>query len=221
MLASLGGRGDTPAIRERIHRSVEESRTVVRDTEQAMKALNSVSDGQDGPRGIQRRKLIKDLQQSLRRFQDMSRAYGEKLRKYPQPPSVAAEQLEQGVAEDTESTSLMASHRREERVAVQAEILSNADLIQERAKAIRDVETSVQEVNEIMRDLAVIVSDQGVMLDSIESNIVSAQERTGAAVKELGKASEYQRRSRRAGCILLVVALIVSLVIVLWLTNAL
>ena len=65
------------------------------------------------------------------------------------------------------------------------------------------------------QDLAVLVNDQGVMLDDIESNIERVADRTGAAGGELLKAERYQRSSRNKLCIiLLVVAFVLAVIII-------
>lgn len=67
----------------------------------------------------------------------------------------------------------------------------------------------------VLQDLAVLVNDQGVMLDDIESNIERVADRTGAAGSELQKAERYQRSSRNKMCIiLLVVAFVLAVIII-------
>lgn len=67
----------------------------------------------------------------------------------------------------------------------------------------------------LLQDLAVLVNDQGVMLDDIESNIERVADRTKAAGGELQKAERYQRSSRNKMCIiLLVVAFVLAIIII-------
>ena len=47
-------------------------------------------------------------------------------------------------------------------------------------------------VNEIFKDLACMVHDQGVVVDTIEGNIEAGAARVEAGTQELAKASRYQ-----------------------------
>ena len=51
-------------------------------------------------------------------------------------------------------------------------------------------------MNEIFQDLAVLVNEQGNMIDDIEANIVSTAVRTKEAQKELTKADKNQKSAR-------------------------
>ena len=65
------------------------------------------------------------------------------------------------------------------------------------------------------QDLAVLVNDQGLMLDDIESNIERTADRTRAAGSELVRAERYQRSSRNKMCLILLIVAFVLAVIVL------
>ena len=64
------------------------------------------------------------------------------------------------------------------------------------------------------QDLAVLVNDQGVMLDDIEANIERTADRTRAAGGELGRAEQYQRASRNKMCYILLVTAFVLIILV-------
>lgn len=65
------------------------------------------------------------------------------------------------------------------------------------------------------QDLAVLVNDQGLMLDDIESNIERTADRTRAAGSELVRAERYQRSSRNKMCLILLIVAFVLAAIVL------
>lgn len=72
----------------------------------------------------------------------------------------------------------------------------NDAIYQEREEGLLEIRQQITEVNEIFKDLAVIVQEQGEMLDDIDSNIVRTEVSTEQGTKELKKASEYQKRTR-------------------------
>lgn len=96
----------------------------------------------------------------------------------------------------------------------EAEIEFQQLLIAEREAEIREIETGVQELNEIFRDLGHIVQEQGDMIDNIEYNINSLATNTQGADRELLDAHAYQRRSgRRMLCLTLIIAFVVAIVL--------
>ncbi|EIE21609.1 snare-domain-containing protein [Coccomyxa subellipsoidea C-169] len=95
------------------------------------------------------------------------------------------------------------------------QIQYNEALIDERDQGIAEISQQIGEVNEIFQDLAVLVNDQGLMLDDIESNIERTADRTRAAGSELVRAERYQRSSRNKMCLILLIVAFVLAVIVL------
>jgi len=89
-----------------------------------------------------------------------------------------------------------------------------ARLSSEREAGIRKIQTQVSEVNQIFRDLASIVSDQGQHLGSIESQAEAASAGTKQAVQELKKAVDRQRGLRqKVSCLLVAAGLFLCFVI--------
>ena len=70
------------------------------------------------------------------------------------------------------------------------------------------------------RDLAVLIGDQGGMLDDIEAGISNTAEHTTTANNELKKAAANQKKARRTMCCLVTVLILVGTLIVLVLTKA-
>ena len=91
--------------------------------------------------------------------------------------------------------------------------------VMERQMGIKDVEKQVADVSEIFRDLAVMVSEQGHMLDDIEEGLVGATDQAQAGTDELKKAVANQKKARRTLCCLVVVLLLVGSLVVLIVTK--
>ena len=70
------------------------------------------------------------------------------------------------------------------------------------------------------QDLAVLVHDQGEMVDSIEQNITRTAQHTEEANTQLRKAERHQRASRNRICfILMVVGFILAVLVVILLVT--
>lgn len=88
-------------------------------------------------------------------------------------------------------------------------------LIVERESEIRNIEQSVGELNELFRDVAHIVHEQGGQLDTISGNVQNVATDTQHADIELRSANRYQKSARGKACCLLVILAVVLLIIVL------
>lgn len=100
-------------------------------------------------------------------------------------------------------------------MADQGEVDFQESLIIERETEIRNIEQSVGELNELFRDVAHIVHEQGGQLDIISENVQNVTQDTGGANTELRSASRYQKNARNKMCCLLVILAVILAIIVL------
>ncbi|RLN44006.1 hypothetical protein BBJ28_00009726 [Nothophytophthora sp. Chile5] len=91
------------------------------------------------------------------------------------------------------------------------------DLINERDEEIQRIATSITELATIFKELAVLVIDQGTILDRIDYNMEQVVEQTEKGIEELEKAEKTQKNSRPMKCIglLLVMIFVMTLLLVL------
>ena len=101
------------------------------------------------------------------------------------------------------------------RLASQDEVDFQESLIIERESEIRNIEQSVGELNELFRDVAHIVHEQGGQLDTIHGNVVHVAADTQQADVELRSASRYQKNARGKACCLLLLLVIILVIIIL------
>jgi len=84
----------------------------------------------------------------------------------------------------------------------------------EREEGIRRIQSQVSEVNQIFRDLASIVTDQGQQFETIEQQAESSSSNTKQAVRELKKTADRQRSQReRLFCLLAAAILVLCFVL--------
>lgn len=100
-------------------------------------------------------------------------------------------------------------------LAEQGEVDFQENLIIEREGEIRQIEQSVGELNELFRDVAHIVREQGDILDTIDVNVENTLQDTRGADVELRSASRYQKAARNKACCLLLILAMVLVIIVL------
>jgi t-SNARE complex subunit (syntaxin) len=76
-----------------------------------------------------------------------------------------------------------------------------------REQAIRQLESDILDVNQIFKELATMVHEQGEIVDSIEAHVESAQIEVQEGARQLERAQTYQNRARRKQlCIILTCA---------------
>lgn len=69
-------------------------------------------------------------------------------------------------------------------------------LIQEREASIDDILTQTVQVNEVFKDLAALVDEQGTLIDAIDTNVSSAKTATEGGVTYLTQAAKYAAKYR-------------------------
>jgi syntaxin 7 len=82
---------------------------------------------------------------------------------------------------------------RQDFLQLENETVFNEAVIEEREQGIREIHQQIGEVNEIFKDLAVLVHEQGYMIDEIDKNVVGAEAATDQATHQLAKAEESQK----------------------------
>lgn len=87
------------------------------------------------------------------------------------------------------------------------------NIINEKYNEAEKVHEKILALNEIVKDVALLVNEQGEMLKDVEKNVDNAEKNTDKANQELIKAQDYQSRARRKCCIVLCVILIITMVL--------
>lgn len=91
------------------------------------------------------------------------------------------------------------------------------EAIQSRDQEISKIAQSIEELGSIFKELAVLVIDQGTILDRIDYNMEAVVEHTQTGIKQLEKAEKAQKNARPVKCIIFLVCLICVLLGILML----
>ena len=70
----------------------------------------------------------------------------------------------------------------------------NLEHLVERERAVTQLEADIMDVNQIFKDLAAMVHDQGELVDSIEANVETSSIRVSEGTEQLRQAERYQVR---------------------------
>ncbi|CAH1779246.1 unnamed protein product [Owenia fusiformis] len=95
------------------------------------------------------------------------------------------------------------------------EVDDNTQLIQQREQEINNVVKSITELNDIFRDMASMIVDQGTILDRIDYNIESTATTVEKGLQQLQKAEKYQKKNRKMLVIVVLAVVIIVMLIIL------
>ncbi|KAL6178616.1 hypothetical protein ACLB2K_050134 [Fragaria x ananassa] len=223
LVNTIGTPKDTPELREKLHKTRLHIGQLVKDTSEKLK-LASERDHHTEVNGRQKvadAKLAKDFQVVLRDFQKAQRLSAERETAYapfvPQavlPSSYTASEIDTS-DKSPEQRALLVESRRQEVLLLDNEIAFNEAIIEEREQGIQEIQQQIGEVNEIFKDLAILVHEQGTMIEDIDSNVESAHAATAQAKSHLVNAAKTQRSNSSLACLLLVIFGIVLLIVII------
>jgi syntaxin 16 len=92
-------------------------------------------------------------------------------------------------------------------------------MIQSRDQEIAQIARSIEELGSIFKELAVLVIDQGTILDRIDYNMEAVVESTKTGIQQLEKAERHQKNARPLRCIVCLSITIFVLLLILILKH--
>jgi len=219
-VALLGTRRDTQEQRLKINALGKNIKELAKEISESLKSGGTAS-ANTSP------KLIQDFQQVLKEFQKVYRVCLEKMSTtMPQNEASPRGGRRRQKNSGHQGLDLLGDQGRSQEDSLEAErmesqlLLDNQIdhhdvLIAEREEGIREIQGQIAEVGEIFQDLAVLVHEQGDMVNDIESNIVSSHGHTTQARTELVKAASHQKSARNRMCMIAVILVVLLIVLVL------
>ncbi|CAL1399436.1 unnamed protein product [Linum trigynum] len=223
LVNTLGTPKDTPELREKLHKTRLHIGQLVKDTSARLKQASDVDhhSGVDQRKKIADAKLAKDFEAVLKEFQKAQRLSAERETAYSPfaaqanvPSSYTANEVDASSDKNPEERALLMETKRQEVVLLDNEIAFNEAIIEEREQGIHEIQQQIGEVNEIFKDLAVLVHEQGTMIDDIGSHIDNAHAATSQGRQQLAKAAKTQKSNSSLTCLLLVIFGIVLLIVI-------
>lgn len=159
-------------------------------------------------------KISREFKASLTEFQQLQKQALEKEKASAQAARAALQEATSPV-EERHGDFGEQQEQEQLRLANQNEVDFQEAMIIERESEIRNIEQSVGELNELFRDVAHMVHEQGAQLDIIEENVEVTHDASRGAHVNLKQASNYQKSARSKACILLLILAMVLVIIIL------
>jgi len=169
-----------------------------RKAERKLKSLSQFQSSQDNSRLITnvQQSIAAELQKLSQEFRKQQKGYLQRLRKQQEVTALSPTFGGPSLLDDTGDYDAGFT---------ESQILKSREsenLVAEREKDIQAIVRSVEELATIMRDLSVLVIDQGSVVDRIDYNMEQVATHVEEGVKELVKAEKHQKSSRMMLCIM-------------------
>ncbi|KAK6787842.1 hypothetical protein RDI58_016367 [Solanum bulbocastanum] len=200
LVNTLGTPKDTLQLRHKLHSTRQQIGELIKETSAKLKkAIESNRHSQSSvTKKIADAKLAKDFQSVLKKFQKAQQLAAQREAAYT--PFISHEIISSRSTEIQISSSIspkggstLLESKRQDVVQLEHEIVFNKAIIEEREQGMIEIQQHIGELNEMFKDLALLVHEQGTMLDDISSNIESSHDATAQAAKQLTKASKIQQ----------------------------
>merc|ERR1712176_1025778 len=155
-----------------------------------------------------------NVQRSLaKRLQELSAEFRQSQRKYlaevqSQKSGGSNGDTKFGIDLNTESDFYSGSQQ----LAVVDDL---TEAVHSRDQEIASIAQSIEELGTIFKELAVLVIDQGTILDRIDYNMEAVVEHTKTGIQQLEKAEKSQKNARPMKCIICLICLIAVLLVIL------
>eukprot|EP00667_Euglena_gracilis_P016337 EG_transcript_17067 len=168
--------------------------------------------------------LLKHFINSMKAYQDASEQYSQKYREQVKRRIKTRFNAENGetlneVEVDRLATQLL-DEGKEDSIFQQCKDVY--EQIQENHRDILRIERSMRELNQMFADMALLVEEQGELMDDIAHNVSKSVAYVQKGTQELKQAKVYAKKSRKLMCCVLLVLLAIAaaIAIPLVLTNA-
>lgn len=220
MVATIGTSQDTPAFQKQLKQLQHSTGQLAKETSEELKNLNQTylnnqHNGQDNRQWkLQKDRLADDFTAALNAFQAAQRTAAAK-EKEAIKKAKAESQQQHGYQLDLEAGQQENSQQAQRQRQLMLEEEESISALQERERAIHQLESDILDVNTIFKDLATMVHEQGEMVDSIEANVESTSVRVSEGTAELAKAERFAVASRKKKLICATIAVVVLIIIII------
>ncbi|XP_010546755.1 PREDICTED: syntaxin-43 isoform X2 [Tarenaya hassleriana] len=196
--------GDGKEDQHKIESLTQELTNLLRKSEKQLQRLSAAGPSEDSNvRKNVQRSLATDLQNLSMEFRKKQSTYLKRLRQQKED-GVDLEMNLNGSrsrAEDYDFDDMLFNEHQ------MAKIKKSEEFSVEREKEIQQVVESVNELAQIMKDLSILVIDQGTIVDRIDHNIQNVASTVEDGLKQLEKAERTQKQGGMVMCATVLVIL--------------
>jgi len=201
----VGTARDNLNTREKVHQIQSTTNGKIQTTSKDLQRLTVVVRHGDKQQRLQVEKLTSDFKNVVEMYSTSQKQIAGKMK--------AMFLTNASQNDDINRDSMNGNDRDRQQQLLQENLQFEQGMLVEREQRVQQIEADVLDVNEIMRDLATLITQQGEHIDTIESGIDHAAGEVEAGTSELIKAAQSQAKYRRKVLILLAIAVIIGLIV--------
>lgn len=224
MVDQLGTSQDTSELRNKLSSNQHTIQLQSKEVKDMLVKLNSRKDSMKQKQQGRVLRVGQNFATTLEDFQQaLKRCMAREMAVAPQAPvAVAIPPSDVEANDDREKEALLQPKQQQETLVLDNLVAHNEMIIEERDQDITSLVRDIGELNEMFQDVAVLVHDQGQMLDDIETNITHTADRVEAADEELKSANKQQKSATsKKVCIGILIVALIAVVLVIVLTTTL
>lgn len=222
LLSGSDGRHDASKSTDKLQEIQHYTNQLAKETNQMVKELNqlspALSPSEQKQQKIQKDRLVNEFTKALNNFQAVQRLEKEREKANMVKAKASSKydpfnESRLGFNDDQEAVSFKPPQQKV--VQIDASDV-DMELMVEREESLRKLERDIVDVNQIFKDLGMMVHEQGEVIDSIEANVESASVNVEEGTEQLRQAKDYQSKSRKKKCIIItILVIILALVIII------
>uniref|UniRef100_A0A8C5WFI2 t-SNARE domain containing 1 n=1 Tax=Leptobrachium leishanense TaxID=445787 RepID=A0A8C5WFI2_9ANUR len=206
ILRSLGTPSDSQELRDQLHFTQQETNNVILSCTKSVRQLSEAVRGSSRQDHIQLDRIKGQLSDAIQRYGTVQKKIADKskiLLAGGQKNLKLSPGTQYSDTGDDEKVfngddELWQNQSQSQDIPDVSE--EDLDQIRNKEESVKQIESDMIDVNQIIKDLASIVYEQGDSIDSIEANLESASSNIDSANRQLAKASHQQRRNLRMAC---------------------
>ncbi|XP_030572236.1 syntaxin-7 [Drosophila novamexicana] len=228
MVNQLNTPQDSPELKKKLHQLMTYTKQLVTDTNNQLKEVDKCKERH---LKIQRDRLVDEFTAALTAFQAIqrktadiersalhqARAHNYSIAHPPGSTRTSTNSSSNDNGSFFEDNFFNRKSNQQQQQQLQTQMQEDGDLqaLEEQERAIRELESNIVGVNEIYKNLGAMVYEQGLTVDSIESQVEQTSIFVSQGTDNLRKASSYKNKVRKKKLILVAILSAVLLAIVL------
>lgn len=214
-MKQIGTSKDSSQLRNRLHDIEKSTNAIVNQTTSDLRQLSMLTSQTPDNRAykLQWQRLTGEFKEVTQRYSTVQKQVAEKAKLFTPTSSTVPTGDLLGWNEASDDRAEREEHQRQ--LMMQDETIDiEVALLQEREEQIRQLEADILDVNEIFRDLGMLVHEQGEVVDTIEAHVTVAHDQVEDGREELIKAAAYQVRARKKKLCLAITLFIVVVILI-------
>ncbi|XP_060531438.1 syntaxin-12 [Cylas formicarius] len=200
-LKVIGSAKDNAGVRNKVHVTQLSTNQIASECTKDINKLKLKVPKADKQRKLQVEKLEGNFRDAINKYYSLQKELASKQKAH----LLIQESLEHEIDDDSEQNK---------QAQLAREMAFEQDMMLEREARVKQIESDVLDINQIMRELGSMVHAQGETLDTIENGIDNAAGNVEEGYEQLVKASRYQTSRRKKWVFIFLICMVAIAIVI-------